>query len=746
MKIRFALISSLFFLLTGLIYPWDNRKEFEYAKRQFQKNNYTIAEVYFRELKTEGGPYQPLSAYYLIRIYHKREDILRLINEAHHFLEDYPYDNHTDEVFKILLSTLIEHSAYEIAAEYIKKFDQSRIDDKILMKIAVGLYSTHPEIADELLGQCSQTDTVKILRAMLRAPDARSKFFESISGNKGLVYQVENMLQLGDTVEAYLKYQEIEDQKLTDGLLYRTLLLALIFEPENIHRYINRLAGEKGYREEVRSVEELLKGKLHIYPEFKCQKLLSIFNLFHQDTVIRNIPEEVEDAGLLIDSVNIIKRLRELRQKYTDNFYLDSLYCEVLLKKRLYLPAYRIIKRYIAFRNTSSYARKVRALFYYYNRNYKSAARDIIMSNPKEPESYLLLAECLEHQSLPAVDFYRQAYYTAKDDSLRFRAFKGLVNCLFKEDRFPEILKYKQKDFLADTELVKVYVCCLLRMGRLNLADSLMDEFSLMDNCRWANYYGEFLIEKKRFGRADAYYDSVIGQVDSICPELYYNYARVALLQGKTDTALQRFKSFIDKFPRGDYYYNALFKIATINFLNQNFDSAGLYYGLAARKGSLRYDALKNRLLCYKKSGNWKKACETAKQLLEIGSPGDEAEIYFDIGYALLQDGQPDSAQKYLSRAVRAIPTPEYIYWLAEAYLARADFGRALYQYQRIVADFPGAGMWRPTAQYKSGLMLEFMGRYDEARKIYQTLIRTRGKDDTWAKESRKRLTAIKGR
>ncbi len=742
-------IKTLIFILFLLIirgFGENLKDDFEYAKTQFLSGNWTVAEVYFKHIKEKAhNLYGRLSRYYLIKIYQKKGDLLKLMDEGYQFLEGFSCDEHSEEVFKVIISVLIERGAYGLAFDYIKRFNEFTIDDSVINKIGMGLYNQNPEMADSVLTRCIQTDTIKILRAMLRPPEERAKFLESVSGNRGLVYQIENLLQMGDTIEAYLRYNKIMHKRLDDGLLYRFCRLAAIFESDSINKYINKLAGQKGYKEDANFISGLLVGRLYPVSRFNKEILDLLFLLFPGDSVVKKIPDGVDIDTLLADSSNLIRNLRKLKKEYKANFKIDSLYCEVLIKKKIYSTAYNNIKPYLTYHNTKKYARLIRALFYYHNHNYKHSARDIILSNTRNPYWVCLLAKSLENLSLNPVKFYRQAYDNAEDDSLRRLAFKGLVNALFKENEFKEILKFDRQEFLSDTLLVRIYISSLLRMGSYNLADSLLNEFDFIRlDYRLANYYGEFLIDNKMLDRAEAFYDSIIESMDSLQPEIYYNYARIAFMQGRLDTAQERFKYFVDKFAGKKYFYNALYKIATINYLKQNFDSAGYYYDMASQDTTLRYDALKNEFLCYKKSGAWKRAYKTAKRLLEIARPEDEAEIYFNTGYTLLQAGRPDSAEKYLGCAIQKKPTPEYIYWLAEAYLAQADFAGALYQYQRIVKDFPRAGMWLPTARYKTGLMLEFMGRYAEARRIYKMLIRKRGADDTWSKEAKKRLRILK--
>ena len=62
--------------------------------------------------------------------------------------------------------------------------------------------------------------------------------------------------------------------------------------------------------------------------------------------------------------------------------------------------------------------------------------------------------------------------------------------------------------------------------------------------------------------------------------------------------------------------YNAFFKVATINYLQGDYDTAGYYYGLSSKDSTLQYDALQNQLICYKKVENWIKIVDTGKKIL----------------------------------------------------------------------------------------------------------------------------------
>lgn len=115
----------------------------------------------------------------------------------------------------------------------------------------------------------------------------------------------------------------------------------------------------------------------------------------------------------------------------------------------------------------------------------------------------------------------------------------------------------------------------------------------------------------------------------------------------------------------------------------------------------------------------------------------------FEIGYAWLRLGVAATALDYLNAACREDPAAEHHYWLAETYLGKGDFLRALYHYEAIKRLYPDDKMWTPTAEFKSGLALEFLGATGEAIRVYQALIKRRGTADVWGSEAQQRLEGL---
>ncbi len=724
---------------------WALPGDFGQAVSAYEQGQYTTAEVYLRNFLEEQphDTHVPDAEYYLIKIYDRKNDLPNFVSSVHHFLEHHTFDSRCPEIFNMLIKRLSEHEALSLVLEYIKEYDYLITDHSILGNIGYGLLKQkRAMLADYVLSLCPQTDTIKLLRAqLLTEPEQKKKIYESIPGPRGSIYYIEYLLEIGDTLTAFEIYKTIDEQEVFSDILYRYAKISRFFDPSKFKTATQQLRMMPAFRNKAVLLEALQCGSISelVTPEDEEECVLFV-NYLKQDTVVRALPDTVdlrETASELLDE----NKIRELRAAINDNFYLDSIYCKFLLAQNRVAEAFAIIEPYLKFCNVIHYARTIRALKYYEERNYKRAATDIILSHNRAPEMKLIMANCLTYLEKDATDLYEEIMIPSEDSSLVFRARKALISTKFEHGYYLDVSRQDPEHFMGDTSLIKKYMYSLARTGMIKKADSIFNHYYFTqadDELR--NYYGEYLIENKYYNEAESYYDSIVQEYAHPPEKIYYNWAFVALLKGDGDTALLRFRSYVKNFKNEQNYHNALFKIATIHYSKQEFDSAGYYYGLASKDNRLQRDALRNQIICYKKSQSWQKEISAAWDILPLIPIDEESEIRFELGYAYLRDGKVGEAIKHLKTAVESASTPEHHYWLAEAYLSKGDFIRALYQYQKIANLFPHDEMWAPTAQYKSGIVLEFMDQFNEAKKIYKQLINDRGLGDTWGAEAQKRL------
>ncbi len=720
--------------------------DFINGEKAFNKNEYRLAEIYFSHLLADE-PYDehvPDAVYYLAKIHGAQGNFIDMITQANRFLEDFKYDIRGKEIFNLVLTQLDRAKAYCLALEYIKRYDYLIDDLQILERIGNGLFEQNRlMLADYIFSLCSQTDTIKIIRAQLNKDHAeRKEIYESVENVKGKIYLTEFLLETGDTIAAFQTYNGIDHEILQTALLYRYAKLSRLFDRSILLQITERLSLTSTFEDKA----SLLSGKINgvgLFVPSDQEEFTLLLEYLAQDTVMSTLPDTVNIDSIIPDSLTE-ENIQLLRTTLGRYFYLDSLYCELLVTDNRVDEAFQIIELYMAYQNTRSYARKIRALKYYSGGKYRSAAVDLILANVKHPGYRLLLANSLTKLGEDAIAMYENLLKTDLGTVFISRVVTELVGVYFRTAQYENVVQLDLKMFENDTSFIRMYVYSLVRVGQKKKADSLLAQYLLEPDYYYFNRYGEYLIEQKKYTQAATYYDSLIGLADILLPGIvYYNWAVIPFLKGQADTALYKFQLFADELRESEVYPRAMFKVATIKYLGHEFDSAAYYYSLASKDDALRLDALQNQLICYKKTGNWSMVVKTGRKILPMTSGDEEVEVQFEIGYGFLRSGRTREAVDYLTNAAKSKPSPEFYYWLAEAYVAKGDFSRALYQYLRIVDLFPADEMWTPTAEYKIGIAFELMEEFKEAKKVYNGIIRRRGAQDTWGIEAQKRMEII---
>jgi len=461
------------------------------------------------------------------------------------------------------------------------------------------------------------------------------------------------------------------------------------------------------------------------------------------DTVSRNPPDGVMIDSILRDAADTLAQVKKLRNRHRGNYLLDSLYCQEMIKRGDYNEASKAISAYLKYDNTPAFVLKTVGFGEYINRDFEHAAKNIILSNIRSPFALYVLAECLRATDRSIADLYNRVMAQTTDSTLYNKALRGYVLDRYHAGSYEDVCALDFQPLKDDTSLIRIYARSLARCGALGRADSIFYAYFENPDYELINLYGEYLFSKKQYRNAMAYYDSVIGQVNIGSHDgVYYNRALSAFYNNEMDTALYRFEYYTDHFRKGSHFHDALFKIATLNYLQEHYDSAAYYYGLASDDQDLMVDALQNQLISYKKAGNWPMVISTGWKIMGA-SDKEEADVRFEIGYASLRAGKVNDAIENLQIASRLKPDPGYYYWLGEAYLTKGDFARAFHSYQRIADLYAGDDMWAPTARYKTGIVLELLDELDAAREVYKKIVKERGINDPIGAEADTRLKLI---
>ncbi|MEO0122774.1 MAG: tetratricopeptide repeat protein [candidate division WOR-3 bacterium] len=723
--------------------------DFLTALKNYENGNNTIAQIFFENFINENpqDTLTPDANYYLLKIYDKKDDFTNFFFLSNNYLKSFKFHQKRDEIFNLLIKKLIEKKTYHLAFDYIKKYDYLKVDTNFLNNIALNL-GTEGFFIDELLQLLPSNDSLKILKALkLENLDERIRIFKEIKGIKGKIYLIENYLLIGDTLSGYNEYQSIKIGEIPDDYLYIWAKFCLDFNQKDLPEIFSRLEGKEKFKEKRKILSIFLKNQLpdsiniEDYTDIKLiQKFL---NIQHISPGLLSKPEST--GFLLNDTVDIENKISFLRKNYKKNFYLDSIYCEILLKKEKFNEAYDIISEYLKFSETKKFARIIRALKLYNEKNYRDALKDLLLSSFNDDYHKFIYAECLEYNNFNPESTYEELFKTANDSLIRIKSFRNFIKYEFKQKKYSVISKFKPDAFITDTTLTQYYLLSLIHTGKKIIAESLYIKiFGKLDK-EFYYAYLQNLMENNNLTKAQNLIDSLVGFSEYAGEETFNYYAGfIPFRDGDYKLAEARLAEFIKKYINGEYYYSALFKMGTIKYLNQNFDSSAHYYNLASVDSELRFDALKNQIVALKKSERWIDLIETSKKILEICPDSLKAEYYFEIGYAYLRNANVNNAIKYLKMAASLKSSIDYHYWLGEAYLGKGEFTHAIYHYQKIVSDFKKDQMWYPTALFKVGIALEMMDEIKEAQNTYKRIIKEFEAGNVWATEAQKRLEQLK--
>lgn len=742
-KVIFVLIYVSVAVYAGNMLYGD---DFTIAEQAFAQGHYAIAEAFFKTvIKSPAFTHHvPDAVYYLTRIYKNRNDGIQYVDAVHQFLRNFEYDLRSRDLACEVIEYFIDQKAYRTAYQYSQQYSHLFDDSDLLFRIGVGLYQQDARtLAGQVLSRCDIQDTVLILLASLSDDwTEKHRLYEGVKGIKGTLYAIEAYLQQGDTLKAYEFYHTIDQDIEDEALLFRYAKVSYLFDRVAMQSSLHHLQGLPAYAHKALYMQALASGNKEVCALVPndCEEC-GLYALCVQSTLYEHaLPESITIDSILPDSFGL-KQIEDIRTVYPGIFTLDSLYCELLIRENMVQDAFAAIEPYRDYVNTCLFVRFIRGIRNFRNHDYAGAVKDILLSQNKGIRAQYALAKAMGLCGLDPLEYYRAVLDSPLDSVFRMQVQKEILPILYQQQEYQDIIRFSYDIVVGDDSLQAIYLYSLAHTGKNKKADSLACAYYGKIDPVQTYHYGLYLIENKAYRTARFLYDSLYNSVDEpLSPPIQYSWALVPMLQGDNDSALYRFKRIIERVQPGPVYFRTMFKCASIHYIKEEYDSAAYYYGRAKTYDSLQIDALQNQLICYKKAAEWKGVMQVAEELLPLINMESAAEIYFEYGYAQLRYGDLREAIENFQHALQHNTSPEYLFWIAETYLAKGAFVKALYHYRRIMGLFPKEEMWMPTAWYKVGITLEFMDELDEAKLVYQDIIKKRGGGDTWSIEAKKRL------
>ncbi len=303
-----------------------------------------------------------------------------------------------------------------------------------------------------------------------------------------------------------------------------------------------------------------------------------------------------------------------------------------------------------------------------------------------------------------------------------------------------------------DTLILAKLVTALYRSGEIREGDSLWLRLDIMS----ATDQSPLLLEKVAYllnsGRIqDA--DSVLAALSNVRAlwqnENFVYYSGVAAArQGRQEDAMDILKGFISDFSRSELLPTVYFKLGSLFYMQQEFDSAASYYRHTLTAPDLRPLALENLAKIARRQEEWDKALEYFEILAEESTSSEErGKWYMELGVTAYYASKFSQAITYFERAAPLVTEerPRLLYWTARSYAAFADperLERAVALFLQCHEEFP-QDQWGLESWFQAGEGYIQLERYDDARVIFNAIVAERGENDPFGMRAQTALEKL---
>ncbi len=243
--------------------------------------------------------------------------------------------------------------------------------------------------------------------------------------------------------------------------------------------------------------------------------------------------------------------------------------------------------------------------------------------------------------------------------------------------------------------------------------------------------------------------EALIGDVNIQDPEILYEFGLKLISLGKIDDAIKILKQSLD-FSADSLKHEILFRLGNIEATSGNFYSSIFYY-TKALEYSKKYEKeiLYNLSVAYKNTGQRDSAIALLEKIIQEFKDDDIViDASINLGFQLLEYQQtPEKAINILSKIIGLGSKEqdcEALYWLSRAYLLRQDLKNALTTLKRIYTHYSEFSDWRDMAKLDAAKILVYYNYRDDAKRLYQEVIKSRKPGDPISEEAKSQMEFFK--
>ncbi len=395
-------------------------------------------------------------------------------------------------------------------------------------------------------------------------------------------------------------------------------------------------------------------------------------------------------------------------------------------------------------------------------KNAKSALQNI---TEKSTENLRLLAKLqFETGELEAAKSSYQKLLEENDDDLAI--YQKLAEIAMQQEEYLEAAEnYKRiiddlgeefSSYQNIAQIAKNNIIALYRIENRPKAENLNKKF---DNVLTEEMQADIQLNegiyysKVNEKKAISIFSKLIKKKETppkIIIKAYFQRGLVFLKQEELEKAKADFLTVSKSFDQ-QLRNQADLKLGTINFSNENYQEALLYYSKVIENdndGILAFDAARNFAYVCKTMKEWQKAIAAYELILERwGDKKMEAETLFDIAFSHFRDKKYEKAIEIFEKALPLLEKEETKaeaqYWIGESYFGKEAYERAVAEFLKVRYSYGNVTEWAASAELRVGEVYLKMGKLPRVKETYQRVIERYGKFSQWGEEAQKRLEVL---
>lgn len=334
------------------------------------------------------------------------------------------------------------------------------------------------------------------------------------------------------------------------------------------------------------------------------------------------------------------------------------------------------------------------------------------------------------------------------------RALSLLANMLYELGRYKDALAtYSRLETLGKEEFGRK-ILCLIALGDEKEARRQIRAFHRRFGKEWDDRFnvafGREALDRGLYKTAREFLEKVKG--GRYLPQAKYYIALSYLKAKEMDKAIESFLSLVKMNPETPILREAHMRLGTLYYLTSQYALAVDSYRKALSEGVSGREAQEARFnlaLSYERLGRYQEALSEL-EALERDFPDSPLlkRVRIKHGIYMMKLRRYEEAIRHFEALLPKVDREtqaEIWFHMAEAYASLGRYEKAALAYLRISYLYPEQRLWAVTAEYQAAGVLGRMGRTEDARKLYEDILRRYGLRSEWGRAASERLKELKG-